>query len=127
VDEVSNLTSRSLDLITVFQGGNGIVATVLTQDLLGSTDVRSYGVAARPELDGVEYEDVNELANTTNDGYQEETYDGVNELAAGHVVLPVDVLVPKSILTYETRTEQEVCSQEAGCYFQTNFLHNFKL
>ena len=99
--EIGHLTIRSFYLVTVFQCGHSIDAAILAHHLLGFANIGLNRIVARPELDGVQHQNVDERANSTHDGHQDKAYDGVKELAARHVVLPVDVLVPQAILTNE--------------------------
>jgi hypothetical protein len=94
VDEKGNLTVRSLHLVTILQGLHSIVTTILT--LHGLHLVHSHRIAACPELDSVQNESINGETDTTYDRLQNQTYDTIDVLVAGHVALPLLITIEEA-------------------------------
>jgi hypothetical protein len=94
MDEEGLLASGRLHLVAVLQSLDSIVAAVLSHHGLHLTS--SHRIAACPELDGVENDRVNEEADTTHDGLEDKAYDTIDILVAGHVALPLLILVEEA-------------------------------
>jgi hypothetical protein len=94
VDEKGNLTVRSLYLVTILQGLYSIVTTILT--LHGLHLIYCHRIAACPELDGVQNESINGETDTTYDRLQNQTYDTIDVLVAGHVALPLLITIEEA-------------------------------
>ena len=121
VDELQHLAFRVGNLISILQSLHGIVATVLSHHLLGLAHIAGNGVVTRPELDCVEQKGVGERADAI-DGQQHNTDDGVEELAASGVAVPICELVEQTVGT-DARTCHHSASHQQGGDFQILDFH----
>ena len=122
VNEEYFFASGLLYLIAVLQCGNSIVAAVLSHHLSGGAYALCHGVAARPELDGVEHQCVGHTADSVC-GRNDDEDKFVKKLLVGGLTVPVCQSVEQTERSYTRAGEHGACHEQCG-YFQMLHSHN---